>query len=116
LTIASRAATGGTLGSSLRRRRPISTPCRACFLHERHGLVNGADKIRSDFGAIEDATPVDALESTDLDPGIWEVLVARLAEQQQPTDRSNPATLVTCHEAQRLQVHTAKPSNRREQL
>jgi hypothetical protein len=95
---------------------PLLYPVQGMFLHERHGIVNGADKIGSDFGAIENTTPVDALESTGLDPGIWEVLVARLAEQQQPTDRRNPATLVTCHEAQRLQVHTAKPSNRREQL
>jgi hypothetical protein len=106
-----------------RHARVIAAP-KTRDLHPVHGMFSTnamasskrADRICSDLGAIEDATPVDALEATDLDPGIGKVLVARLAEQQQPTDRGNSATLGTGHEAQRLQIRPAKAPNRREQL
>jgi hypothetical protein len=59
-------------------------------------VVGGAG---TDLGAIEDVTPVDASEPSDLDPGVWEVLFPPPTEQQQ-----------------RLQISSAKAPNRRERL
>jgi hypothetical protein len=86
------------------------------FLDERYGLVNGADEVRPDLGAIEDATPVGTLESPDLDPRIGEMFLPLPAEEQQPADRRDTPILMAGHEAQRLQISPTEFSKGREEL
>jgi hypothetical protein len=59
--------------------------------YDRHSKL--ADLIASGGFAIEDAAPVNALESSDLDPRIGIVFFPLLAEQQEPADRRDSPAL-----------------------
>jgi hypothetical protein len=100
----------------LAAKTPNLHPVESMFLHERNGLVDGADKVGPDLGAIEDASPVNTRESPDLDPRIGEVLVPLFAEEQHTANGGNASPLMVRHEAQRLQVRPPKRSNRGKQL
>jgi hypothetical protein len=70
------------------------------LLDEGDRLPDGAVGERADLHSIDDAAPVDAAETAGLYPGIREVPLAFLSEEQYAADRGDLAALVVGHEPQ----------------
>ena len=64
------------------------------LLDERDRLLDGAHGKARDLDAIDDAALVGALEAPGLDPGIREVPLAVLAEEQHAADGRHLAALM----------------------
>ena len=74
------------------------------LLDEGDRLLDGAHGQGADLGAIDDAALVGAVEAAGLDPGVREVPLAVLAEEDHAAHGRNLAALMVREESQRFQV------------
>ena len=78
------------------------------LLHKGDRFLHGLHEEGVDLDPIQDAAPIAAGEAPGLNPGIWKVPLAVMAEEDHAAHCRHGLPLVVAHEPQGLQIATAE--------